>query len=246
MSERFAPPVFVLVHSSSVGPATWEAVADELRSRGHAVEVPSMLGFADGEPPYARAYLNRAAGALASLRVGGTALLVAHSNAGLFIPAIARSLAPRECALLFADASIPPVEGGDVPLVPPVFLEELRAMAFDGILPPWTEWWPDDATAGLYPDPATRRRVAAQEPRLPLSFYEESIEVPAGWARQRCAYLRLSEGYESEAATATELGWPTLRLNGEHLHMVVDPVAVAEALDNLARTLKSTIPPRQA
>jgi hypothetical protein len=246
VSEQSGPPVFILVHSSSVGPATWAAVADVLRSRGHEVEVPSMLGFADGEPPYARAYLSRAAGALASLQVGRTALLVAHSNAGLFLPAIAQSLAPRECALLFADASTPPVEGGDVTLVPPVFLDELRAMAVDGILPPWTEWWPDEATAGLYPDPATRRRVAAQEPRLPLSFFEENVEVPAGWARQPCAYLRLSEGYESEAATAAELGWPTLRLNGEHLHMVVDPVAVADALDDLARTLKYTIPPRQA
>jgi len=246
VSEQSAPPVFVLMHSSSVGPATWDAVADELRSRGHAVEVPSMLGFADGDPPYAGAYLSRAAGALASLPVGRTALLVAHSNAGLFLPAIARSSAPRECALVFADASIPPVEGDDVTLVPPAFLDELRAMAVDGILPPWTEWWPDEATAGLYPDPATRRRVAAEEPRLPLSFYEESVEVPAGWARQPCAYLRLSEGYESETATAAELGWPTLRLNGEHLHMVVDPVAVADALDDLARTLKDTIPPRQA
>ena len=204
-----------------------------------------MLGFADGEPPYAETYLSRAAGALASLPLGRTVLLVAHSNAGLFLPAIAQLLAPREYALLFADASIPPVEGGDVTLVPPVFLDELRAMAVDGILPPWTEWWPDEATAGLYPDPATRRRVAAEEPRLPLSFYEESVEVPAGWAHQPCAYLRLSEGYEPEAATAAGLGWPTVRLSGEHLHMLVDPVAVADALVDLASTLNFAIPPRQ-
>jgi hypothetical protein len=35
--------LFVLVHSPSVGPSTWEQVADELREAGHDVVVPSLL-----------------------------------------------------------------------------------------------------------------------------------------------------------------------------------------------------------
>lgn len=92
-------PVIVLVHSSSVGPSTWAAVAGELRSHGADVRVPSMLGFAEDGPPYARAYVNRAAAALASLPMDRSVLLVAHSNAGLFLPALAEALEPREVGL---------------------------------------------------------------------------------------------------------------------------------------------------
>ena len=43
---------FVLVHSPSVGPATWAGVAGRLRESGHGVVVPSLLGVTDGEAPY--------------------------------------------------------------------------------------------------------------------------------------------------------------------------------------------------
>ncbi len=239
MSDQVAAATFVLVHSSSVGPATWAAVAGELRSRGQRVEVPSMLGLADEGPPYAHAYIDRAAAALASLPLDPSLVLVAHSNVGLFLPAIAESLAPRRLVLVFADASVPPIEGGDVELAPPAFLDELRAMAVDGVLPRWSEWWPDETTAGLFPDLVTRQLVAAEEPRLPVSFYEEKLSVAAGWAQRPCGYLRLSEGYEAEAAAAGELGWPIRRLSGEHLHMMVDAEGVAQALQSLAGILIS-------
>jgi Alpha/beta hydrolase family len=237
VSDQVAAPVIVLVHSSSVGPSTWAAVARELRSRGEGVEVPSMLGFADEGPPYAGAYLDRVAAALASLPLDGPVLLVGHSNAGLFLPAIALSLIPRGVAMVFADASIPPLDFPAAELAPAAFLDELRPMAVDGVLPRWSDWWPDEVTAGLYPDPSMRRLVASEEPQLPLSFYEERVFVPAGWARHPCGYLRLSDGYESEAVTATGLGWPVRRLAGEHLHMLVDPAGVAGALRDLASAL---------
>jgi Alpha/beta hydrolase family len=240
VNDQVRAPVIVLVHSSSVGPSTWAAVARELRSGGEGVQVPSMLGFADDGPASAGAYLDRATAALRSLPVDRPVLLVGHSNAGLFLPAIALSLAPRAIALVFADASIPPLDGPDVELAPAAFLDELRPIAVDGVLPRWGDWWPDAVTAGLYPDASTRRAVAAEEPQLPVSFYEERVDVPSGWARRPCGYLRLSDGYESEAVTATELGWPVRRLAGEHLHMLVDPPGVAGALRDLASTL---IPP---
>jgi len=42
----------VLVHSPSVGPATRAGVPGRLRESGHGVAVPSLLGVADGGPPY--------------------------------------------------------------------------------------------------------------------------------------------------------------------------------------------------
>lgn len=237
MNDQGPAPVIVLVHSSSVGPSTWAPVARELRAGGQEVEVPSMLGFADGGPPYAGAYLDRATAALASLPLDRPALVVGHSNAGLFLPAIALSLAPRAVALVFADASIPPVDAPDVDVAPAAFMDELRAMAIDGVLPRWGDWWPEAVTAGLYPNASTRRLVGAEEPELPVTFYEEKVDVPGGWARRPCGYLRLSDGYESEAVAATGLGWPVRRLTGGHLHMLVDPAGVAGALDDLASAL---------
>jgi pimeloyl-ACP methyl ester carboxylesterase len=152
MSDRAEAPVIVLTHSASVGPATWGAVARELRFRGEDVEVPSMLGFAESGPPYVRAYLDRATAALRSIHGAGPVVLVGHSNAGLFLPAIAASLAPRAVVLVFADASIPPLDGPEAELAPAALMTELRAMAVAGVLPRWGDWWPEEATEALYPD----------------------------------------------------------------------------------------------
>lgn len=270
VARLFVPPVFVLIHSSSVGPSTWEPVAGALRARRHVVEVPSMLGFVEDGPPYADSYLRRASAALGSLPPGAPIVLIGHSNAELFLPAIAEPLAPRGVSFIFADASIPPIAGADrkdptdtadpadtagtadppaatnAPLVPEAFLDQLRAMAVDGILPRWGNWWPDDITATLYPDTATRERVAAQEPELPIAFYEESVIVPARWSRRPCAYLRFSDAYEAEADKARRLHWPTLHVAGEHLHMLVDPTGVANGICDLAEKLNPGIAPQES
>ena len=60
------------------------------------------------------------------------------------------------------------------------------------------------------------------------------MPVPPGWTGQRCAYLMFSEGYAEEAQRASALGWPVRFIRGEHLHQVVDPVAVADALVGIA------------
>jgi sirohydrochlorin ferrochelatase len=39
-------PAWVLVHSPLVGPTSWSQAADELRRRGRAAVVPSLLGVA--------------------------------------------------------------------------------------------------------------------------------------------------------------------------------------------------------
>jgi alpha-beta hydrolase superfamily lysophospholipase len=230
-------PAIVLIHSSSVGPSTWLPVADHLRRRGFDVQVPSMLGFADAGPPYVRAYLDAMARALASLPPGRDVIAVAHSNAGLFLPAIAATLAPRRVSLVFADASVPELGAQNVPLAPEAILPWLRTIATDGVLPRWTDWWSDEDANALYPDSATRNSVAAEEPRLPLALYEESVPVPVRWSERPCAYLLFSEGYESEAGRAAEHGWPVTTVPGEHLHMLVDPDGVAAAIEDIVGAL---------
>ena len=44
-------------------------------------------------------------------------------------------------------------------------------------------------------------------------------------------------GFADEGLRMPGLGWPVKRLDGEHLRMLIDPAAVADALHDLAGTL---------
>ena len=112
---------FVLVHSPAVGPATWQPVADRLRLTGHEVVVPSLLAIANGEPPYWPGVAATVVAALAGADERGPLVLVAHSNAGAFLPVIAASvMQPVECCI-FADALLP-AAAGSTPLAGEQFL----------------------------------------------------------------------------------------------------------------------------
>jgi hypothetical protein len=96
----------------------------------------------------------------------------------------------------------------------------------DGLLPPWTEWWSDSELAGLFPDPVTRAEVVAEQPRLPLAYFDAVVPTPP-WTGLRCGYLAFGTTYGGEAGRARDAGWRVATLPGRHLHMLVDPVAVA-------------------
>jgi hypothetical protein len=62
----------------------------------------------------------------------------------------------------------------------------------------------------------------------------EEVHPPAPrWPAAPGAYLRLSEGYEGEAARARELGWPVAELISHHLALLTDPGPVAASLREL-------------
>jgi hypothetical protein len=233
---RLVEPVFVLVHSPSLGPASWGPLAAELRGRGRQVSVPSLLGVADGPPPVWPRVVDAVAGALAELPSDARAVLVVHSNAGLFVPVIAEG-APRPiAAILFLDAGVP-TPGGS-PVAPPAFLAFLEGKAdADGLLPPWTRWWDDADVAPLFPDDATRAAVQAEEPRLPLHYYTQTVPAPDAWERLPAGYVAFGDAYAEQVAQARARGWPVAELPGLHLHQLVDPAAVAGAVVALADDL---------
>jgi hypothetical protein len=229
---------FVLVHSPVVGPTTWSGVATYLRESGHLVAVPSLLGVADGEPPCWPRVVAAVNAGLGGLGLAEPVVLVAHSNAGAFIPAIRTGLRlPVGCSI-FADATVPAADG-QTPISPPRFLSFLRGLAGpDERLPRWTDWWEEQDVAALFgnEDDGGRLRAAItdEQPRLPLSYFTEQVPVPDGWDDHRCGYLMYGEGYADEADEARRRGWAVRALPGEHLHQVVDPAGVAAALCDLA------------
>ena len=227
--------VFVLVHSPSVGPGTWAPVAERLRAGGATVIVPSLAGVGAGGPPFWPRVAELVGAAIAALPAGRSVVLVAHSNAGLFVPVIVGAARRPVVGCLFVDATLP-ARQGPTPVVPPEALEFLRDKAVDGILPPWTTWFDESEVAPMLPDPATRAAVEAEQPRLTLSYYEQQIPVPVGWDAQPCAYLLFGPPYEQVANEAAARGWAVERIPGRHLHQVVDPAGVAERIAGMART----------
>jgi hypothetical protein len=232
-------PLFVLIHSPSVGPSTWMPVADRLREACHDVAVPSLLAVAEGGPPFWPRVVAAVADGLPGNDADQALVLVAHSNAGVFMPVIASGLIRPVAGSIFADATVPESRGS-TPVVGEEFLPFLRGLAdSDGRLPRWTDWWDEQDVAPMFGAPQARQDrpvITAEQPRLPLAYYHEQVPAPVGWDDHPCGYLLFSPPYEGQANRARERGWPVRSVPGEHLHQIVDPDRVARALLDLANT----------
>jgi hypothetical protein len=162
-----------------------------------------------------------------TLDVAPGSVLIGHSAAGLLLPALAA--ATGASALVFVDARIPE-RGGQAAPADPAFMKFIRARAdAAGRLPPWSRWWGADGLAALLPDAAARAALDDDAPRLTCDWFEDAVGVPS-WSHLPAAYVRLSKGYENEAADADARGWPVFRVAGNHLFAIADPHATADAI----------------
>jgi hypothetical protein len=137
---------------------------------------------------------------------------------------------------VFVDATLPGAGASLVEAIPVgvgITMERLRAQAEGGLLPPWGTGWPDELWRQLIPDLAWRQRFVQELGPVPLALYEERPPVVAGWPDGPCSYLRFSALYADAEGQARRAGWPTRELRGGHLHMLVEPVAVARTLIEL-------------
>lgn len=221
--------LLVLIQSPLVGPTTWRAVARELERGDRRAVVPSLLGAAHAPVPQWRHCLDAVRAATEG--VGRPLVLVGHSGAGALLPAIAEAVTGEVAGLVFVDAALPPASGS-APLAPAEFMQQLRALAIEGVLPQWSTWFGEDGILGLVPDEGVRAELEREMPRLPLSYFEASVPMPDGWDEQPCAYLLLSsDQYGDSAAEARGRGWPVAEIrDGHHLTLVTDPAAVTGAL----------------
>jgi pimeloyl-ACP methyl ester carboxylesterase len=232
-------PAFVLVHSPLVGPTSWLPVAQALERRGRIAAVPSLVGVAEAPEPQWRHVSDAVRRATGHLRQ--RIVLVGHSGGGLLLPVIADALDSEVAALVFVDSFVPP-PAGRLPLGPHAFMDQLRAMATDGVLPPWSHWFGADAMRELVPDERLRADLEAEMPSLPLSYFEATVRVPDVWMDRPCGYLLLSAGpYGKSAAEARAYGWPVIEIRDvQHLAIATNPIPVAEALLDIERSLEQS------
>ncbi|BBH69404.1 hypothetical protein ACTI_60890 [Actinoplanes sp. OR16] len=220
----------VLLPSPFLGSAVWQPVAAALRA-GFGVSAvlvdPPVPASADPAVVLARL--------AEQLPQSGDVVLVPHSNAGLYVPALAGGRPVR--GAVFVDAVLPPAEG-ELPVAPEGLRDLLREQTDDeGLLPEWTRWWPEPDVAALFPDAATRAAVEAQQQRVPFDYLTARVKVSAGWDHNPAAYVGFGSTYAEEQADARARGWAVETLTGEHLHMLVEPGAVASTIVRLAQGL---------
>ncbi|MDQ1509255.1 MAG: hypothetical protein QOG50_1099 [Actinomycetota bacterium] len=111
--------------------------------------------------------------------------------------------------------------------MPEEFAERLVGQAVDGRLPPWPEWWGEEAMRLLLPDDLLRTQFVANCPSVKVG---EIYEVMPDVAEPPASFIQLSTAYESETAAARERGWPTTVLDLHHLALLTDPEVIADAL----------------
>jgi len=89
---------FVLVHGTTQSPAGWDGLVDELRGGGHGVTAIDLPG---DEPEWTVVDYARRTATQAG-NVGERPVVVAHSGAGVLLPAIARTLSAATAVWLGA------------------------------------------------------------------------------------------------------------------------------------------------
>jgi hypothetical protein len=165
-------------------------------------------------------------------------ILVPHSNAGYLAP-LARSHAAVRAPIVFVDAALPPA-AGRTPLAPPQFRAFLAERAGpDGLLPPWTRWWPRHVI-----EPVVGAEGFAELdhdcPRLPLDYFDTIVDAPPGWMTGPNAYLAFGSTYADELERVRVMGWPHDAMDGGHLHFRKDPAVVAARVLSLAAATRVT------
>jgi pimeloyl-ACP methyl ester carboxylesterase len=204
----------VLIHSPSVGPKTWHPVAHRLTTLGWEAAVPSLLHLADQGPPYWPRVVDAVRAGLGTAEQGQGVVLVAHSNAGLFVPVIAAALPGQVRGCILVDAALPS-PSGTTSVAPPELLALLRDKASGGLLPRWSDWWDEAEVAALFPDQPTRQAVTEEQPKLPLAYYQASVPVPAGWDARPCAYLLFGPPYDELASRGPRSGLDRRAASGQ-------------------------------
>jgi len=215
---------FALFHSPLVGPATWRWAADLLVASGHDAVVPDLRGAAATGDPHVMI-----AAAVAAIPPGwSTPVLVGHSGFGSILPSVAERLGGQSPRMVFVDAGLPPCEGSATPSAD--FLDHLRGLAVDGVLPRWSTWWGEGVMEALVPRLDRRVELESEMPEIPLAFFESAIHVPEGWCHAGGSFVLLSAPYRDDAERASKLGWPMVQRLGGHLDIASDPDRIVSAI----------------
>ena len=213
---------WLLVHPPLLGPAVLGPLAEELRRRGRAVQVPDLRAAVDPAVGWPGRWASAAA------PTGPADVVLGYSGAGVTLPAIAAAVGGRR--VVWVDALVPARSGVTEPDAD--IRARIAPMVRDGRIADWTTWWGADAMTELVPDAALRAAIRSEGHELPSDFYEVAVPVPSDWPEDGARYVRLSPAYDDAAAEARARGWRVVgNAGGSHLDVATEPARVADLLD---------------
>ncbi len=223
-----------LLPSPLLGPASWLGAAKALEDLGQATVIadPSMTSTSDVDhiSPWIADLLRPE---IPNDQLG--VVIVGHSAASPRVPYAADRLLAHGWnvdAIVCVDGRFP--DGSAFTVSGPTYGRMLDSIVRpDDYLPPWPRWW-GSLIEGLVIDAAARDLVFSEARPIPRSLFDQPCPVPdlpAGIGR---AFLSFGHGYHESCHRAADNGWLTYRLDGDHLHQVVAPEAVAATLVALA------------
>ena len=208
----------VVLPSPLLGPATYEPLAASLESLGCSVTVADL--------PVVPTTPQTVLAGFESVLAAGCDVVLAHSNAGYYLPALVER---RPVAVVAMDAALPTQDACETRLAPAQFAELIHSLPLTGgRLPPWPDWWEHSEVRPLFPDEGWFERVRREAPRLLPAYFTGRLPVPRAWASGPRAYVAFGDTYADEVAFAETSGWLVHRFDGHHLAHLAAPDEVAQ------------------
>src|SRR5260221_4255795 len=178
---------------------TWKLVAEELQRRSVGVIVPT-LSTDPSTKPYWKQHTQKVVTALEATPTAEPLILIAHSGAGVLLPAIRQTMSRPVAGYIYVDAGLQKNGASRLDLFGlPEERQQFRESAQNGLLPAWSD---DDLREAITDDDLRREFVAELRP-LPVAVYEEPIPVFHGLPAAPRAHLLLIENHP-EVATFSE------------------------------------------
>ena len=233
------PHHWYFLPSPVLGPASWFGVADVMASLEQTVDVAKTSMTTTADEDHLTPWLDEIA-AVSAPANGYPVVVVGHSAACPRLPAAVDRLLSEGWpvrAMICVDGRFP--DGKAFTETVEHFAEMLDGLVRpDDYLPPWPRWW-GSLVEGLVVEPAARDMVFSEAPPIPRSWFDQPPTLPELPPEVRQAFLGFGPGYQESCDRAHAAGWMTYRLDGDHLHQVVDPTAVAKTLLAMVACMES-------
>ena len=235
VDHTLARRLWVLLPSFLLGPETWRGVGRSFQLLGQDVVITPSHRTTPRDTDHIQPWLDATLAAIPAPD-GLPVVLVGHSAVCPRQPLIVDRLLEaghHVAAMIIVNGRFP--EDGVVPTErDSPFMDTLDALTRpDGYLPPWHRWW-GQMVEDMLPNDEARERVFCEAKSVPRAVFDQAIPAPKLPDDVGQAFLALGEMYLPSFRQARDEGWAVTRLEGEHLHMVVDPVMVTGALLSLA------------
>lgn len=216
--------VFVVVYGAWSGAWGWDAVAEDLRGRGHSVHVPTLSGLGERShlvdmPITLTTHIDDIVNEMVWHELDDV-VLVAHSYGGIVATGVVERAAERIGAIVYVDAFIP--RDGQS-------FESMIGGSFSENPTPAPEVGDDD-----YPTKAESRRVARLSTPQPTGTFTERLKVTGAYlklARKSFILATGWEGFQSVAAPLRDKGWTVHELECGHDIPLLMPKELADLLE---------------